>query len=304
MDLLQLWNLQGELLLLFGLGALLRKTGILPGESKSILTDFVIFVALPCNIIVSFHADLAGSVVGPFVVVLLVSLGIQVFSMALGKVLYRKQEPGRRSVLQYATLISNAGFMGLPIAGELFGSTALMYASIFLIPQRISMWSAGLACFSGAEPDWKQVAKKIAVHPCIIAVYVGLLLLFTGYNPPTFIMMTLESISGCTTSLSMILVGTLLAEITKEDLQMDWSLVSFSFVRLFLIPFVTYVACRMCSVDPLIIGVSVLLTAMPGGSTTAILAAKYHGDAMFASKLVAFSTVLTMVTIPLWGMVL
>jgi predicted permease len=304
MNLMNLWNLQGELLLLLLVGAVLRRTGILPGEAKSILTDFVIFVALPCNIIVSFRTDLEGSVIVSFVVVLLVSFGIQILSMVLGKVLYRKQSEGRKSVLRYATLVSNAGFMGLPIAGELFGPTGLMLASIYLIPQRISMWSAGLACFSGENPDWKLVAKKIAVHPCIIAVYIGLILMFTGYVPPTFMMMTMQSISACTTALSMILVGTLLGEITKEDMKMEVSLLGFSLVRLFLLPLATYGLCHLFSVSPIITGVSVLLTAMPGGSTTAILASKYHGDAVYASKLVAFSTILTMVSVPLWGMVL
>jgi predicted permease len=304
MDLMNLWNLQGELLLLLGIGVVLRKTGILPGEAKSILTDFVIFVALPCNIIISFHSDLAGSAIVSFAVVLLVSFGVQIFSLALGKILYRRQSKGRQSVLRYATLISNAGFMGLPIAGQIFGSTGLMFASIFLIPQRISMWSAGLSCFSIAEPNWKLVVKKIAFHPCIIAVYIGLILMFTGYNPPTFLMMTLQSVSSCTTALSMILIGTLLAEIAKEDFKLDLSLLGFCFVRLFFLPFVTFVVCRLCSVSPLITGVSVLLTAMPGGSTTAILASKYHGDSVYASKLVAFSTILTMLSVPLWGMVL
>ena len=48
-----------------------------------------------------------------------------------------------------------------------------MYASIFIIPMRVMMWSAGIACFT-ESPDFRSVAKKIAVHPCIVAVYIGL----------------------------------------------------------------------------------------------------------------------------------
>lgn len=52
-------------------------------------------------------------------------------------------------------------------------------------------------------------------------------------------------------------------------------------------------------VDALSAQVSVLLTAMPAASTTAMLAAKYRRDALFASELVMSSTLLSMVTVPL-----
>ena len=46
-------------------------------------------------------------------------------------------------------------------------------------------------------------------------------------------------------------------------------------------------------------GVSVVLTGMPIGSTTAILAQKYGADAQFASKCVFISTLTSLVTVPI-----
>jgi len=43
-----------------------------------------------------------------------------------------------------------------------------------------------------------------------------------------------------------------------------------------------------------------VLAGMPAGSTTAILAAQYEGDAIFASKCVVLSTVLSIITVPIW----
>ncbi|MFQ8842227.1 MAG: hypothetical protein ACLR8P_16315 [Clostridium fessum] len=51
-------------------------------------------------------------------------------------------------------------------------------------------------------------------------------------------------------------------------------------------------------------GISVVLAAMPAASTTAILAAKYGGDEVFATKCVVFTTLLSMVSAPVWCMVL
>ena len=46
-----------------------------------------------------------------------------------------------------------------------------------------------------------------------------------------------------------------------------------------------------------------LLYARCRGGTTAILAEKYNGDSAFASKCVAVSTALSLITTPLWCLV-
>jgi hypothetical protein len=51
--------------------------------------------------------------------------------------------------------------------------------------------------------------------------------------------------------------------------------------------------------DPLVIGVSVLMAAMPSALVTAILAEKYGQDSSFASKTVFVTTILSVVTLPL-----
>ena len=78
-------------------------------------------------------------------ILIVVAVMIQVLCMVLSRILYNKEAAGRRKVFQYATLVSNAGFMGNPIAEGVFGAQGLMYASIYLVPQRIVMWTAGIA---------------------------------------------------------------------------------------------------------------------------------------------------------------
>ena len=70
--------------------------------------------------------------------------------------------------------------------------------------------------------------------------------------------------------------------------------------------------CGVCSgladyfnIDPTLVRLAwVVLAAMPAASTTAILAAKYGGDEVFATKCVVFTTLLSMVSAPVWCMVL
>ena len=52
--------------------------------------------------------------------------------------------------------------------------------------------------------------------------------------------------------------------------------------------------------DDLVTGVSVVLAAMPAASTTAIIASKYKKDEKFATRCVVSSTLLSLVTVPVW----
>ena len=302
MNFIHLINLQGMLFLLVAAGVVLRKRGILPETAKSVLTDLVIYLILPCNIISSFFIEFNMNILKGFGIILVIASLIQLASLLFAKVFYNRETAGRKKVLQYGTVCSNAGFMGNPIAEGVYGAEGLMYASIFLIPQRIVMWSAGISYFT-ESPDRKEVVKKVLTHPCIVAVYIGMALMTLQISLPVFLENTIRSVGGCTTAISMVLIGTILAEVEPGSI-LDKGIVKYSFIRLVLIPFLVFACCRLLHVAPLLSGVSVLLTGMPAGSTTAILAAKYDGDYIFATKCVVITTLLSLVTIPLWCLVL
>lgn len=302
MEISELLNLQGEMFLLLAAGAVLRRKNILPSKAKDMLTDLILSLVLPCNIIQSFRMELDLGGLGNVLVLIVVAVMIQVLCMILSRILYNREEPGKKKVFQYATLVSNAGFMGNPIAEGVFGAQGLMYASIYLVPQRVVMWTAGIACFTESDSP-QEVIKKVATHPCIVSVYIGLALMIGRFPLPDFLGMTIRSVGGCTTALSMLLIGTIFADLDLRGM-VSVPVLRFTLVRLAVIPGIAYLGCRLCGVDRLVTGVSVLLAGMPAGSTTAILANKYQGDVEFATKCVVFSTLMTLVTVPLWCLVL
>jgi predicted permease len=295
-------NLQGTLFLLIAMGVILRKAKILPEEGVTVLTDLVIYLILPFNIIQSFMMEFNWEILKGFAIILLISFGIQFVCLILANQLYNKQPTPVKKVLQYATICSNAGFMGNPIAEGIFGAEGLMYASIFLIPQRIVMWSAGVSYFTG-NPDRKAVIKKVMIHPCIIAVYIGLILMIFQIPLPSFVNSTIKTVGGCTTTISMVLIGTILAEVDVKTI-LSKTLIYYTVIRLIFIPLLVFAACSFLHVRPILTGVSVLLAGMPAGSTTAILARKYEGDYIFATKCVVFTTLMSLITIPLWSMLI
>ena len=294
-----MFNMQGMLFLLMIIGAVLTWKRIITADGQKLLTDLVMDVTLPASIIKSFQMELSRELLESCLEIFLVAIAIQVGTFLLSALLYRGiSDEKHRKVLQYATICSNAGFLGNPIAEGIFGSMGLLYASIYLIPQRTFMWSAGLTYFTRC-PSKRELARKVLTHPCIIAVAFGMVLLITGTTLPGFLGSTVNSIAGANTAVSMMLIGSFLVGVNVKSM-FQKTFYYYSFVRLFLIPFLVFVPCRLLGLDSMVTGVSTILAAMPAASSTAILAAKYECDEVFASKCVVFTTVLSMVTIPVW----
>ena len=298
----ELISLQLRMFLIMLMGLIFRKKNIISAEGKKNLTDLVIYLILPCNIVKSFMIPFDSNTLKDFGLVLLISVLIQIFCAILANLLYKKVSDSHRPVLKYATVASNSGFLGNPVAEGVFGSMGLALASVYLIPQRIVMWSAGVSYFTKGSSR-KAIFKRVITHPCIIAVFVGMLFMVTQVSLPSFLNAALKDIGNCNTAMSMMVIGTILADVKPKEM-LDKSIFVFSILRLILLPLTVFIGCKLCGVEGLVMGVSVLLTAMPAASTTAILAAKYDGDAIYASKCVVLTTVLSLIATPIWSMIL
>ena len=294
-DMNTLISLQSTIFLLILAGYIMTRAGILPVSARGALSDLVIDFIMPCNIIVSFLIDLDREILVSCLTVFAVSVCIQIAAVLAGGRLYPGTDEGERAVLKYATIVSNAGFLGNPVAQGLYGDIGLLYASIYLIPIRIFMWSSGISCFSGTKG--KNVIKKVLTHPCIIAVMIGLVLMLAQATLSSWIETPLRTAGNCNTALSMIVIGNILAEINFRDV-VSKKVLWYCFVRLLLIPVTVFFCCRAVGTGGTVNGVSTVLAGMPAPATVAILAAKYHGDEHFAVKIVFLSTLLSLVTIP------
>ncbi len=297
-----LFDLQVMIFLLMAVGVVLRKMNIITEEGKSMITDLVIDLILPCNIISAFYMSMDESVFVAELEILVISILIQIFCTFVSAVLYRRAPKEKKRVLQYATVCSNAGFLGNPVAEGLYDSIGLLYASVYLIPQRIVMWSAGLSYFTEC-PSKKEVVKKVLKNPCIVAVEIGIVLMVTQVQLPGFLSSAIDNVGGCTTAITMILVGTTLADADTRHI-LTKTTAFYSFIRLIFIPAVVFAGCWLADIDSIVAGVSVTLAAMPAGMTTAILAMKYHGDEEFATQCVVLTTLLSVVAIPVWSLII
>lgn len=289
-------DVQTVLFIYMAVGFGCRKAGIFNDVARDKLTDFVVFVTLPCMIFESFNMAFSLESLKQGALALLIAVGMSCVALLLGKVLYNRFPYEEKSILQYGTLVSNSGFAGLPVVSGAYGDEGLFLGSLFIIPTRILMWSAGISLFTRA--DAKQAVKKVLLNPGIIAVEVGLVRMLFQIPLPHFVDTAVDNLGGCTSPMAMALVGAILVDVPLKTV---FDLKSFYLVavRQFLLPGICLAALRLLHVDPLTIGVSVVITGMPIGSTTAILAQKYEADAKFASKCVFISTLTSLVTVPI-----
>ena len=296
----EMLSLQETMFLLILTGVLIKKLKIIDAAGRKMLSDLLIDVILPCNIVESF----LGGMVFPdgFARNCLLAVGlsavIQLMSIYGSKLLFRKYPREQRSVLSYGIICSNSSFVGLPVARLLFGDLGVIYTSMFQIPLRFTMWTAGLSLFSR-----KDAFRKLVRHPCIIAVFAGLLLMAAPVSLPGFLDSAVASVSSCTVPVSMFVIGTILADAPIRSM-FSKPVLWYTCLRLVLYPLLLCVLLKPLHLDTTLTNVCILMTGMPAGSTGSILADKYDCDAVFASQIAFASTLCSILTIPLLTLVM
>jgi predicted permease len=301
MSILDLFSLQGSLFIMILAGLIMKKLGILDENGRKTLTDLCVDIVIPSNIIKSFLVQLDKSALLAAAAVLVIGFIIQFLCLFLNRFLYNGYPETQKKVLQYSTLVSNGGFLGNPVAEGVYGTEGLMYAAVYLIPMRVIMWSAGTTYFvADQKTDKKKILKNVLTHPCLVGVYIGIFIMMTGIRLPSMLVSAIRSIGSCNSALTMFIIGMILDDVPLRTI-LNRTTAAYSVLRLGLLPLAAYLLCFPFSVTGAARGVTVLMTGMPAGATTAIFAAKYNSDAPFAARCVILSILLSMITLPLWS---
>ena len=248
-----LLTLQGQLALLTLIGFFLARKGIINAQGRKCLTDLLINVILPANIIQSFLVEFSWDVLKSSASILVISLALQIGCVVLCALGYNWLPFAKRSVYQYGTVCSNGAFLGSALVDGIWGSSGLLLSSIYLIPQRVAMWSVGVSYFLQDEKpaakeemraDRRAVLRKTFTHPCILAVVVGMVLMASQLPLPGFLGRTVKSLSNCNMGVSMILIGAIIGSSRMGKLW-DKDCFLYCLIRLGLIPAAVLLGCRL-----------------------------------------------------------
>lgn len=303
-------NLAG-LFLLIAVGYAAVKLHILPASSTKMLSSLLMQITLPATVLVSLVRPFDASFIRDGILIAIAGTGLFLLYGLLAALLaplFRVPQ-GRRGVWIFSGMFSNNGFMGFPVALALFHEEGLALAVFLGIPFNLLAYTLGakLMCMdhgtedASSTPSW----RSILFTSVNCATVLGLVLYLAQISIPSVLSTPLTHLSNITTPLSMLVTGMNLTGGRASDLLRDRDAFSVSFVRLLFFPVLTWAILQLLPIsNPLIVGVTLIIMAMPSPAISAILAENYHSDKEFAARAVFLSSLLCLITIPLISLLL
>ena len=287
------------LFLIVLVGAVCRRLGFLNDATIQGVTRLVVNITVPCLMISNMQRPFDATVLAGFLITLALSAAIILVSIALGLFLFRRRAHSKRVVLANLMGFSNCGFMGYPIIMAV-NPDWMIYAVAYNVSFTFITWTVGVSLYQGRE---NMSVRRALLNPNVIASVIGFALFCLSITLPGIPGEALSMLGGLTTPLTMLLIGTRMVGIQMRDL-MDPDYHISAVLRLAVLPLAVYALLRPFPLEPPVLGTLFLLTAMPAGTMTAMQAELYGGDAVFASRAIAYSTLLSLLSVPLIGMLL
>lgn len=289
------------LFILMILGYFMRKKDIISDEMCKSISWIVVNIANPAMILsgsVNSENGIAGEellmtmalAVGIFAGLIIISLIIPIVLRVPGKL---------AGVYRVMTIFSNIGFMGFPVISALYGTEALLYASVFLIPFNLLIYTYGILALKSNDGQKEKLDLKKVLNIGVLCCILSIILSFVQIPMPSFVKTTISTLSNLTAPLSMMVIGASMATIDIRKLFMDTKLLLFAVLKLVVIPVAGLFFLKTFIYSEMLLGVCMVMIATPVASMTAMLAQQYDGDYELASRSVALTTILSVVTMPL-----
>ena len=293
------------LFLLMATGTVAVRTGVLKAENKQALSNLLVYLVVPAMIINSYRMEFSAEILRN----LLAAFGMSVLAICIGTVitlvLTARRKDSRAPIFQFATVFSNAAYMGFPLISALFGAEGMLYASAYVTVFNILLWTMGYGMVSGSA-NAKDVARNLLRTPVFYALVAGLAIYFFQIPIPNLIAQPIELLAGMNTPLSMLITGMLLAASDLKTIVSDLHIWKLAAVRMLLIPAVCLGVFALLGLVHLGMSAQVvlLLECCPAAAITSVFAVQFHHDESYAAGSVVLTTLLSIVTLPLCALLL
>ena len=140
--------------------------------------------------------------------------------------------------------------------------------------------------------------------PAILAIPLGMILFFGRFTLPGFLSETLEQIAGMNTPLAMLVAGATIAQGSLKQALLQKRVYLIAGYKLLLMPLLTIGMFFALPLDPAVFTTVVLSMAAPTAITCTLFAVQNDKNAEYASQIFAISTVFSLLTLPVVGVLL
>ena len=290
-----------ELFLLMFLGFLIVKAGILKSDDSIVLSKICLYLIMPCVIVKAFQVEFEKSVQAGLLLAFVAAIVIHILLMMLGRIL--RKGFSMNEVELASVLYSNAGNLIIPIVTGVLGQEWVVYSSAFLTVQLVFVWTHGKLLFSGEK---KPQLSKILLNPNMVAVYVGFVLLFTGIRFPVVVDQAVSSVGNMVGPVSMMITGMLVAGMAPSRLIENRRIFLVVFFRMVFCPGIILLLIRLSHAADFVpngeqvLLITLLATMTPAASTITQFAQVYHRDAQYAGAINIITTLLCIITMPVF----
>lgn len=285
------------LYLIAGVGFVTDKTGVFKQKDAKRLIDLLFNIILPIAIVHTFMTmEYSAEHVKGILIAFVCAFATHIFGMLISLLTFRKRSLKERGIYHYATILSNAAFLALPLAKSVIGSEGIFYCSVYVAVFNMVAFTIGIYEMSGHEA--KLDLKKIVLNPGTISVLIGLPLFFLHLDIPYVIEYPMELVGSCNSPLAMIVFGTFLANSSFKNMFAKKEIYFVSFLRLLVIPLCMIGLFYICGVRGSLLVAMAISASAPTATNTAMYAAKYDNDTALGSELAAQSSVLSIATMP------
>lgn len=279
------------------LGKAISNTRILPEEGWDGVESVTYYVLFPALIISKLaQADFSGldwrmpaSLIGAQLIIALVSI-------AVGKL---SRQPGDRLGVFVQSGVRWNTFIALAIAQDIMGPVGVVLvaaAAAAMIPTANLLSIVALIRFSNGEMMFGQLFKQVIANPLILAFIVGIAINQSGLGLAPSVISFLDILAQAAIAMGLLASGT---HIQLRNSSTPFSIIfGWSVLRLMGLPIFAGAIAMTLGISAQILMIILIATAVPTASNGAILARKLGGDARLSANLIAFQTVLALISMP------
>lgn len=203
-------------------------------------------------------------------------------------------------IYKLMTVFSNVGFMGIPLVDSLYGNSAVIYVAIFILVYNILIYTYGVSILQGSEGKKLSMASlKNVLNMGTLSCGITLLVFSLHIVVHPVISTTVIYLGNVATPLSMMTIGFALGQANILTVFNEKKLYLFAFIKLIIIPVIGVFILKNLNLPTQVLGVSVVMLAMPIGNLPVMLANQYGINSESCAKGIIITTLLSVITVPL-----
>lgn len=282
--------------LIAALGYVVGRRFSLDRKTLSRICLYILIPALTFDSLVSSTVDFA--VAGRLVLAaVLLPLAQSLLYLAFFRVL--RWDALFAKTMLLVTVFSNAGNFGLPICLFAFGQEGMDLAVVFMVTQAVMIATFGTYIAASGRIDSGTPMSQVLRMPAVYAALVGLLMRLAKIQVPEAIGRPVGLLSQACVPVFLLLLGLQLT--ASGGTRIPWTRLATGIgLRLVAGPALSYLVGAGLGLRGLPLKILVLEGAMPTPVNATILAEEFQVGPEVVSKATMAGTVASLVTVPLW----